>query len=519
MSDTVPFTVPTPRKIRVTELLLRDAHQSLLATRMRLDDMLPICEALDDVGYWSLEVWGGATFDSCLRFLGEDPWVRLRELKKVLPKTPLQMLLRGQNILGYRHYADDVVRRFVDKSIEYGMDIFRTFDALNDPWNLETAIKAVLAGGAHAQGTICYTVSPVHTLEKFVQLGRDLESMGCQTIVVKDMAALLCPVPAFQLVRALKEEVSVPVHVHTHATTGVAAMVLMRSVDAGADGVDTAISALSLGAGHVPTESFVEAFAGTPFDTGLDQKAMIPIAEYVRKIRPKYAEFESSFSGADPRIFISQIPGGMLSNMESQLKQQGCLHRIDEVLEEVPRVRAEMGYIPLVTPTSQIVGTQAVLNVMMGERYKTVSRESRDIFAGRYGRTPEPVDPVIQKKVLGDEQPITCRPADLIPNEFEKLTAEIADRTTDEDQVLSYALFPPVWEKFWKEKTEPKAAAPAAPAAAPAAAAPVAEAPAVAPVAANPGRPATALAPGSRVVLGLTVEGKSYEAAVEVIEP
>ncbi|MDK2972998.1 MAG: oxaloacetate decarboxylase (Na+ extruding) subunit alpha [Candidatus Sumerlaeota bacterium] len=509
-----------PRKIKVTELLLRDAHQSLLATRMRLEDMLPICEQIDKVGYWSAEVWGGATYDSCLRFLGEDPWVRLRELKKALPNTPLQMLLRGQNILGYRHYADDVVRRFVDKSIKYGMDVFRIFDALNDVRNLETAVKSVIDGGAHAQGAICYTLSPVHTLDKFVQMGRDLESMGCHSIVIKDMAALMCPVPAYKLVKALKEAVKVPVHVHTHATTGVAWMVLLRAVDAGADGVDTAISALSGGPGHVPTEAFVESVAGTPFDTGLKQEDMIPIAEYTRSIRGKYKEFESSFTGADPRIFISQIPGGMLSNMESQLKQQGCMERIDEVLEEVPRVRAEMGYIPLVTPTSQIVGTQAVLNVMMGERYKTVSRESKDVFAGRYGRTPVPVDEAIQKKVLGDDKPITCRPADLIPNEFDKLTAEIADRTTDEDQVLSYALFPKVWEKFWENRNKPKEAA--APAAAPAPAAPAPAPAAPAAPAAAPARaigPATRLNAGGRVVLGLTIEGRTYEAAVEVVEP
>ena len=446
------------RRVKVTELLLRDAHQSLLATRMRTEDMLPICEALDRVGYWSIEAWGGATFDACLRFLDEDPWERLRLLKAALPKTPIQMLLRGQNLLGYRHYGDDVVRRFVDKSIHYGMDIFRIFDALNDPRNLETAVDQVLKGGAHAQGTICYTVSPVHTVEKFVELGRTLESMGCHSICIKDMAALMTPEPAATLVRALKQAVAIPVHVHTHATTGVAPMVLVRSIEAGADAVDTAISALSGGSGHVATESLVETFAGTPFDTGLRQEDLMPIAEHVRRIRPNYKEFETSFSGSDPRIFISQIPGGMISNMESQLKQMDCLDKIDAVLAEVPRVRAEMGYIPLVTPTSQIVGTQAVMNVLMGERYKTVPDESRNIFKGMYGRTPAPVDPAIQKKVLGDQEPVTVRPADLIPNEWDKLREEIKDRTTSEDDVLSHALFPKVWEQFYEKRA---AAAPA----------------------------------------------------------
>jgi len=473
------MTTPTAKNpVRITELLLRDAHQSLLATRMKLEDMLPICEQLDKVGYWSLEVWGGATFDSCLRFLKEDPWERLRELKKALPNTPLQMLFRGQNILGYRHYADDVVRRFVDKSIEYGMDVFRVFDALNDMRNLETAVKAVIAGGAHAQGAICYTVSPVHTLETFVQQGRELESMGCHSIVIKDMAALMCPVPVFEMVRALKSAVKIPVHVHTHATTGVAPMVLLRAIDAGADGVDTAISSLSGGSGHVATEALVESIAGTDRDCGLKQEDFAPIADYVRKIRPKYKEFETNFTGSDPRIFLSQIPGGMISNMESQLKQMGCLHKIDLVMEEVPRVRKDMGYIPLVTPTSQIVGTQAVFNVMMGERYKTVPAESKMVFAGKYGRTPAPIDAEIQAKVLKGEEVITCRPADLLPNELDKLASEVAGRARSEDDVLSYALFPKVWEEFHehrvkKEKGEAPAPAAAAPAAAPAPAGPV----------------------------------------------
>ncbi|HOE97389.1 MAG TPA: pyruvate carboxylase subunit B [Candidatus Sumerlaeota bacterium] len=503
-----------PKPIRITELLLRDAHQSLLATRMRTEDMVPICEQLDKVGYWSLEVWGGATFDSCLRFLGEDPWERLRTLKKHLPRTPLQMLLRGQNILGYRNYADDIVERFVDRSIANGMDVFRIFDALNDVRNLKTAVRAVLKGGAHAQGAICYTVSPVHTLEKFVQTARQIEDLGCQSLVVKDMAALMTPVPAYELVRALKEAVKIPVHVHTHATTGVAPMVLLRAIEAGADGVDTAISALSLGSGHVPTEAIVETLRTTPHDTGLKQEDLLPIADYVRKIRPKYSEFESTFTGADPRIFVSQIPGGMLSNLESQLKKMNCFDRIDEVLEEVPRVRKEMGYIPLVTPTSQIVGTQAVMNVLTGNRYQTVPEESRNIFAGRYGETPAPVDPEIQKKVLGDEQPITVRPADLIPNEWDKIRQEVEGKARNDEDVLSYAIFPKVWLDFYEQKINPRPAAPApspAPVAAPA--------PPPAPAAPQPQAAAAAVHNGRPLRMTIAVGGRSFQAEVAILEP
>lgn len=512
------------KKIKITELLLRDAHQSLLATRMKLEDMLPICEQLDKVGYFSLEVWGGATFDSCLRFLGEDPWERLRKLKAALPKTPLQMLLRGQNILGYRHYGDDVVDRFVKKSIEYGMDIFRIFDALNDPRNLETAIKSVVDGGGHAQGAICYTVSPVHTLEKFAELGKQLEDMGCHSLVIKDMAALMCPVPAYELVKTLKETVKIPIHVHTHCTTGVAPMVLLRAIDAGADGVDTAISSMSGGSGHVCTEALVESIAGTPNDTGLDQKDFIPIADYVRNIRDNYADYETNFTGSDPRVFISQIPGGMISNLESQLKQQGCLDRIDQVLEEVPKVRKDMGYIPLVTPTSQIVGTQAVFNVLMGERYKTVPSESKAIFAGRYGQTPSPVDPEIQKKVLKGETPISHRPADDIPNEWEKLKSEVEGKARNDDDVLSYAVFPQVWERFAAAgfkpsedqlskmpgvKKTPAKAAPSAPA--PKAAAPAPAAP-TAPAGYSP---QVASLIGSKMKVAVATGGESWQADIE----
>ena len=500
-----------PKPVLVTELVLRDAHQSLLATRMRVGDMLPICDALDNVGFHSLEVWGGATFDSCLRFLDEDPWERLRLLRKALPRTKLQMLLRGQNLLGYRHYGDDVVDRFVDKSIEYGMDIFRIFDALNDMRNVERAVSRVIAGGAHAQGSICYTVSPVHTLEMFIQNGRDLESMGCQSIVIKDMAALMCPVPAYELVRALKSAVKVPIHVHTHSTTGVAPMVLMRAIDAGADGVDTAISSLSGGAGHVCTEALVESFAGTERDTGLRQADLIPIAEYVRQIRPKYEQYESGFKGSDPRIFISQIPGGMLSNLESQLKQMGCFEKMDQVLKEVPRVREEMGFIPLVTPTSQIVGTQAVFNVLLGERYKNVPVESRNIFAGRYGRTPAPVSKEIQRKVLGEEKPITCRPADEIPHEWETLEHEVKGKARNDDDVLSYAVFPKVWLEFYEKNLKPKAPLSAA-------------LPPVA-VVAPPEIPVVAPAPKSdghahrHLKLAMNINGTRVEAMVEVLEP
>lgn len=520
MNDAPKPIIPDNRKkpIKVTELLLRDAHQSLLATRMRLDDMLPVCEALDNIGYYSLEVWGGATFDACLRFLDEDPWERLRQLKKALPKTPLQMLLRGQNLVGYRHYADDVVDRFVDKAIEYGMDIFRIFDALNDPRNLERAIKRTIEGGAHAQGTICYTVSPVHTLDMFVRTAKRLEDLGCHSIVIKDMAALLTPQPAYEIVRAFKEELSVPIHVHTHFTTGVAPMVLMRAVDAGADGVDTAISALSGGPGHVATEAFVESMRGTPHDTELDLKAFEPIAAHVREIRKNYQEFESSFRGAEPRIFLSQIPGGMLSNLESQLRQQNCSDKMDAVLEEVPKVRKDMGYIPLVTPTSQIVGTQAVFNVLLGERYKNTSQQSKDIFAGKYGETPVPVDPEIQKKVLGGEEPITCRPADLIDNEFDKLKSEIADMSTNDDDVLSYALFPQVWKEFWKKRHDPQPEPEAVreESAAPEAAAAAAPAPAPRVSGAIPA--AGSLRAGQRFDLALTVQGKRYLSTVEVVE-
>lgn len=450
-------TIMSKKPVRITELVLRDGHQSLLATRMRTEDMLPVCEQIDRAGYWSVEMWGGATFDTCLRFLGEDPWERLRLIKQAMPNTPLQMLLRGQNLVGYRHYSDVVVERFIDKAIEYGINVFRIFDALNDVRNLQTAIRRVLKGGAHAQGAICYTVSPVHTVDKFVAMGRKLEEMGCGSVVVKDMAALMLPYPAAELVAALKAAVRIPVHVHTHSTTGVAAMVLLKAIECGADGVDTSISALSGGPGHVPTESLVETLHGTPYDTGLDQKKLAAITAYFKTVRPRYKEHESSFVSADTRMFVNQIPGGMISNLESQLKEMGCLKRMDEVLAEVPKVRREMGYIPLVTPTSQIVGAQATLNVLMG-RYKNVTTEARAIFAGRYGETPAPVDADIRKQILRDEQPIICRPADLIEDDWDKLVSETDGKARSEDDVLSYAIFPKVWLEYYEKyirKREP----------------------------------------------------------------
>ncbi len=449
------------KPIRVTELALRDAHQSLLATRMHTDDMLPICAEIDRVGYWSVEAWGGATFDTCLRFLGEDPWERLRALKKALPNTPLQMLLRGQNILGYRHYSDDVVERFVNKAAENGIAIFRIFDALNDPRNLETSIKSVLKNNAHAQGAISYTVSPVHTLNLFVKKAKQIEEMGCQSLCIKDMAALLLPVRAFELVSALKEAVKIPIHVHSHATTGVAAMSLLKAVEAGAAGIDTAISPLSFGTSHPATESMVVALQDTPYDTGLSLDKLEPIAQHFREIKPKYNAFLSKFTNADTRIFTSQIPGGMLSNLENQLREMGHADKIDEVLAEVPHVRAEMGNVPLVTPSSQIVGAQAVINVVMG-RYKIIPFESKNLFAGKYGATAAPVDPEIQKLALKKEEPITCRPADLLPNEWDKLKAEVEGKARNEEDVLSYALFPPVWLDYYEKHIKDKDSAPTA---------------------------------------------------------
>ena len=413
--------------LRITELVLRDAHQSLLATRMRIEDMLPIADKLDAVGFWSLESWGGATFDACIRYLGEDPWERMRKLKAAMPKTPHQMLLRGQNLLGYRHYADDVVVAFVERAAETGVDVFRIFDALNDMRNLETAVKATLRTGKHAQGTISYTVSPVHTVDLYVEMGKKIEDMGCHSICIKDMAGLLRPYVAFELVSRLKETCKIPIAMQSHATTGMSTVTNIKAAEAGIDMLDTAISSMSMTYGHSATESVVAILQGTERDTGLDLKLLDEVAEYFRGVRKKYAEFEGSLKGVDARILLAQVPGGMLTNMESQLKAQGASAAFDEVLKEIPRVRKDLGYIPLVTPTSQIVGTQAVMNIVLGERYKNITKETRGILTGEYGATPLPVDAELQKHALGDKQPVTVRPADLIKPEMSKLTGELTD--------------------------------------------------------------------------------------------
>ena len=448
------------RIIDITELALRDAHQSLLATRMALEDMIPACEDIDRAGYWSVECWGGATFDACIRFLNEDPWERLRTFRRLLPNSRLQMLLRGQNLLGYRHYEDGVVDRFVDKAAENGMDVFRVFDALNDVRNLERAIAAVRRTSKHAQGTICYTVSPLHTVQGFVDMAQRLVEMGCDSICLKDMAALLKPQPAYDIVRGIKQQCgdSVRVHVHTHATTGVTLVSLMKAIEAGADCVDTAISSLSLGPGLIPSESLVEMLEGTGFEARLDKDRLRRIKDHFATVRPRYAEFMSNIHGVDTDIFDSQIPGGMISNMESQLKQQKAADRLREVLIEVPRVREDAGFPPLVTPSSQIVGTQAVFNVMMG-RYKAMSGEFADLMLGYYGQAPGERDPEVV--ALAEQQakkpPIDCRPADLLKPEWHALReAAIAlpgSNGSDED-VLTHAMFPQVAPKFFASRAE-----------------------------------------------------------------
>ena len=440
------------KKLAITELGLRDGHQSLLATRMRLDDMLPICEKIDQVGYWSVEAWGGATFDTCLRYLKEGPWIRLRELKKAIPNTPIQMLLRGQNLLGYRHYADDVVKKFVDMAAANGVDVFRTFDAMNDLRNLRTAITQVKKNDKHAEGTICYTVSPVHTLDHFVDLGKGLEDMGCDTLAIKDMAGLSTPASISELVTALKGAVSIPLHLHCHSTAGVAEMVQWEAVKAGCDIIDTAISPLSGGTSHPATESMVAAFAGGEFDTGLDLELLQEIAAYFRDVRKKYARFESSVTGVDTRVLINQIPGGMISNLANQLKEQGALDKMDEVLNEIPRVRKDFGYPPLVTPTSQIVGTQAVLNVVSGKKYKVITSETKGYLKGMYGRPLGEVNEEVRKLALGNEEPITVRPADLLQNELDQLTRDVGDKAKSVEDVLSYAMFPTIALEYFEER-------------------------------------------------------------------
>ena len=453
----------------ITEVVLRDAHQSLFATRMRIDDMLPIAEKLDQIGYWSMESWGGATFDSCIRFLGEDPWDRIREIKKAMPNTPQQMLFRGQNILGYRHYADDVVEKFVERAAINGIDVFRVFDAMNEMRNLETALRAVVQVGKHAQGTISYTVSPVHTIDRWVDLGRQLEDAGAHSVCIKDMAGLLTPYVGFELVTKLKQALSIPVQLHAHATTGLSTSTIMKCVEAGIDRVDTAISSMSMTYGHSATESVVSIFKGTERDSGLDIEKLEEIAAYFREVRKKYVDFEGSLRGVDSRILVAQVPGGMLTNMESQLRQQGAEDRLDEVLAEIPKVREDLGFIPLVTPTSQIVGTQAVLNVLTGERYKSISKETSGVLRGEYGATPAPVNVELQARVLEEgEEPITCRPADNIEPELESLTLELEGLSAEHgfalsagegqiDDVLTYSLFPQVGLKFLQNRNNPDA--------------------------------------------------------------
>ena len=439
-------------KVYVTDLILRDAHQSLIATRMRTADMLPICPKLDKVGYWSLEAWGGATFDACIRFLKEDPWERLRSLKKALPNTPIQMLLRGQNLLGYRHYSDDVVEAFVHKAAQNGVDVFRIFDAMNDLRNLEVSVKAVLKAGKHAQGAIAYTVSPVHTIEHFVEQAVVLEKMGCQSVAIKDMAGLITPAAAAQLFAALSKAVKVPLHFHSHTTVGVANISMYKAVENGVRHVDTAISALSWGASHSPTESMVVAFQDTPYDTGLDLPLLQEIGMYFHEVRKKYHQYESEFNGIDTRVQVSQVPGGMISNLSHQLKEQGALQRMQEVLAEIPRVREDLGFPPLVTPTSQIVGTQAVLNVLTGKRYKSITNEVKLYLQGRYGQAPGPVNDVVRKMAIGDDEVITCRPADRLKPELDRLRQDIGALARSEEDVLTYAMFPEIGRKFLEER-------------------------------------------------------------------
>ena len=448
-------------KLGITELVLRDGHQSLLATRMRIEDMLPIAEKLDRVGFWSMESWGGATFDACIRYLGEDPWERIRELKKAMPKTPQQMLLRGQNILGYRHYADDVVEKFVERSAVNGVDVFRIFDAMNDVRNLSTAIKATVDVDKHAQGTISYTVSPVHTIDLWVDLAKQIEDMGAHSLCIKDMAGLLKPYVGFELVSRLKASLDIPIHMQCHATTGMSTATYVKAIEAGIDNVDTSISSMSMTYGHSATESLVAILQDSERATGLDITLLEEIASYFREVRKKYAKFEGSLRGVDSRILVAQVPGGMLTNLENQLREQNATERLDDVLEEIPKVREELGYIPLVTPTSQIVGSQAVINVLMGERYKNITRETAGVLKGEYGLTPAPLDSDLQSRVLEGADPITCRPADLIDPEVESLTMELSKLAKEKninlardtiDDVLTYALFPQVGLSFLENR-------------------------------------------------------------------
>jgi oxaloacetate decarboxylase (Na+ extruding) subunit alpha len=454
------------KRIGITDVVLRDAHQSLFATRLRLDDMLPIAQELDEIGYWSLECWGGATFDSCIRFLGEDPWDRLRQLKTAMPKTPLQMLLRGQNLLGYRHYADDVVDVFVERAVKNGMDVFRIFDAMNDIRNMQQAISAVKKMGAHAQGTLCYTTGPAHDLNTWIDMAQQLAECKVDSIAIKDMAGILTPYDAYELVTALKKQVDVDLHLHCHATAGLADMTVLKAIEAGVDRVDTAISSMSGTYGHPATESIVAALQNSGYDTGLDIIKLEKIAAYFREIRKKYSSFEGQLKGADSRILVAQVPGGMLTNMEGQLKQQNALDKLDQVLEEIPKVRADLGYLPLVTPTSQIVGTQAVINVMMGERYKSITKETAGVLRGEYGKTPLAVNQELQLRVLNGAEPTVCRPADNIKPEMDELQSSVLNEAKIRnitlanqaiDDVLTIALFDQVGWKFLANRNNPEA--------------------------------------------------------------
>ena len=497
----------TPARLGITDVILRDAHQSLLATRMRIEDMLPIAAKLDQVGFWSLESWGGATFDACIRYLGEDPWERLRALKAAMPNTPQQMLLRGQNLLGYRHYADDVVQRFVERAALNGVDVFRIFDAMNDMRNLQTAIRAAKQVEKHAQGTISYTVSPVHNLQLWLDLARQIEDQGADSLCIKDMAGLLKPYVAYELVSELKAALSIPIHMQCHATTGMSTATYVKSIEAGIDNVDTSISSMSMTYGHSATESLVAILEDQPRDTGLDLDLLEEISGYFREVRKKYAAFEGSLRGVDSRILVAQVPGGMLTNLESQLREQNAQDRLDDVLAEIPRVREELGFIPLVTPTSQIVGTQAVINVLTGERYKSVTKETAGVLAGEYGATPAPLDAALQQKVLAGAEPITCRPADMLSAEMDALSAELEALVSEQnltladavvDDVLTYALFPQVGLKFLQNRGDAAAFEPV-PSAAPTAAA----------------QPTAGVSQGSTVEnYSVAVDGKVYQVQV-----
>jgi pyruvate carboxylase subunit B len=440
-------------KVHITDVILRDAHQSLIATRMRTEDMLPVCERLDRIGYWSLEVWGGATFDACLRYLKEDPWQRLEELRVALPNTRLQMLLRGQNLLGYRHYSDDVVVAFVKRAADTGIDVFRIFDALNDTRNLKTAVDAVRAAGKHAQGTICYTTSPVHNTATFVAMARDLEDLGCDSIAIKDMAGLMTPMVTGELLREITQVTDLPVHLHTHATAGTAEMCLLKAVENGCCHIDTAISSFSGSTSHAATESMVAALRGTDYDTGLDLDALQEIGLYFRDVRKKYHQFDNDYLGPDTRVQVYQVPGGMISNLHSQLREQGALDRIEDVFAEIPSVRKDLGYPPLVTPTSQIIGAQAVLNVLTDKRYSTITNEVKLYLQGRYGKAPAAVDPAVQQQAIGKENVIDVRPADLLSDEMDNLRKEIDDLAESEADVLTYAMFPEIGREFLKQRS------------------------------------------------------------------